>query len=69
MEDKQETMTTKELSIYLQDHPETNTIRNWVYKNAIPYHKINKDKTGRLYFIKAEIDEWNENGRPISIQK
>ncbi len=57
-------MNTKDLCDYLKDHPHPGTIRNWVSKGKIPFHKMG-GKGSATYFIVSEIDKWNNNGREI----
>ena len=59
------TMSTKELSDFLPEHPVPGTIRNWVSSKKIPYHKTGDKKSNTLYFKKSEIIKWLENGRVI----
>ena len=41
------------------------TIRSWIRKETIPYHKV-----GRLYKFKAsEVDQWVESGESANADK
>ncbi len=41
------------------------TIRAWIKKNSIPYHKV-----GRLYkFRVSEVDAWVESGKSADADK
>lgn len=41
------------------------TIRAWIKKNSIPYHKV-----GRLYkFRVSEVDDWVESGKSADADK
>ena len=60
------TMNVRELCDYLLQHPQPGTIRNWVNKGKIPFHKVGPAKNDPLYFVKKEIDQWikdRKNGR------
>lgn len=59
----EKTMDTKELSDYLPKNPKPQTIRTWVRKGQIPYHKQGTAKNSPTYFIVSEIDKWLQNGR------
>ncbi len=41
-----------------------NTIRNWIKKDAIPYHRIGKQYKFRM----SEVDAWVESGRSAMIE-
>jgi excisionase family DNA binding protein len=56
---KQDLMTLEELREYLPDKPRPITIYRYVCDGVIPYYKYGK----KLFFSKAEIDEWNLKGR------
>jgi len=64
-EKEEVTISTKELSDFLPEHPVPGTIRNWVGANKIPYHKAGSKDQSTLYFKKSEIIKWLENGRVI----
>jgi len=53
-------MTIEELVEYLPDIKSIKTVYGWVYRDAIPWHKMGK----RLLFNKEQIDKWNLAGRP-----
>ena len=57
------TLTVQELCKYLPEHPQPGTIRTWVNKNKIPFHKAGSAVNAPLYFKQNEIDEWTKNGR------
>ena len=57
-------MSTKELCAYLKDHPHQGTVRSWVAKGKIPFHKRG-GKTSPTYFKVNEIIKWEKNGRKI----
>ena len=41
------------------------TIRNWIKKDTIPYHKV-----GRMYkFRLSEVDDWIESGQSACADK
>ncbi len=59
-------LNVKELCAYLPEHPQPGTIRNWVNKGKIPFHKVGPAKNDPLYFVKKEIDQFikdRKNGR------
>lgn len=47
---------------YLPEHPARQTVYGWVNDRKIPFEKYGK----RLYFRKADIDNWLSNGRQIA---
>jgi predicted DNA-binding transcriptional regulator AlpA len=57
---KQELLTISELSDLLPEKPAKNTIYGWCAKGLIPYKKYGRTS----YFVKSEIEKWNEQGRP-----
>lgn len=59
------TMSTTELCNYLSEHPKANTVKSWVNKKIIPYHKAGSAKNSPTYFIISEIEKWEKNGRSI----
>ncbi len=59
------TFSTKELCDYLPEHPKVNTVKAWVRKKKIPFHKAGSAKNSPTYFIIEEIKTWEKNGRAI----
>lgn len=62
------TMDTKELCKYLGTkgpEPSPNTVKYWVRKKRIPYHKAGQAKNSPTYFVISEIENWLKNGRAI----
>ena len=55
-------MTVEELSAFLPEKPAVQTIYGWVSDDLIPYIKRGK----RLFFKRAAIIRWNEEGRPAN---
>lgn len=55
-------MTVEELSAFLPEKPAVQTIYGWVSDDLIPYIKRGK----RLFFKRAAIIRWNEDGRPAN---
>ena len=58
-------LNMKELSAYLPEHPAISTIKTWISKKAIPFHKAGKAKNAPVYFLISEIDKWIADGRTI----
>jgi len=55
-------MTVEELSGFLPEKPAVQTIYGWVSDDLIPFIKRGK----RLFFKRAAIIRWNEDGRPAN---
>ena len=58
-------MNVHELARYLPTRPKPETIRNWVNKGKIPFHKSGDAKNSKLVFLKDEIDLWLKNGMSL----
>lgn len=63
MEDLERWINLEEISNYIGCSKDT--IRIWIKKNSIPFHKI-----GRQYKFKvSEIDEWIQSGKSAEADK
>lgn len=51
-------LSYQQLSEYLPLKPSVNTIKKWVTRKTIPFHKRGQAKNSPVYFKTSEIDKW-----------